>query len=137
MIEKYQKKISGPLLDRIDIVCDVSPVEFDELKKLKIWESSYDIRQRVQKARNIQIKRFKDLDIVSNSEISHSDIRYFCKISERSENLLELSVKKFNLSVRSVHRILKLARTIADLKWRDDIDFEDLAESLQYRGRGD
>ena len=133
MIEKYQKKISGPLLDRIDVICDVSPVEFDKLYNMKEGEPSCNIRKRVQEARNLQLKRFKNSKMLCNSEMSHSDIKKYCKISEKSKDLLKLSASKFNLSARSIHRILKLARTIADLWGREDISFEDLAESLQYR----
>lgn len=133
MINKYQKKISGPLLDRIDLYCDVSPVKFEDLKNIKEWESSNDIKKRVQKARDVQTERFKWTKIVSNSEMSHVEIKKFCNIDEKSEKLLDISINKFNLTARSVHRILKVSRTIADLEWRENISLENLAESLQYR----
>lgn len=135
MISRYQKKISGPLLDRIDLYCDVSPVKFEDLKNYKEWESSEKIKERVQKARDIQTNRFKKISIKSNSEMAHSDIKKFCNIDEKSEKLLEISINKFNLSARSIHRILKVSRTIADLEWNENISFENLAESLQYRQR--
>lgn len=133
MISKYQKKISWPLLDRIDLYCDVSPVKFDDLKDKKQWESSEDILKRVQKARNLQIERFKNLNIQSNSEMSHVEIKKFCEVFEESDSILKISAQKYNLSARSIHRILKISRTIADLEWNENISFENLTEALQYR----
>ena len=134
MISKYQKKISWPLLDRIDIYCDVSPIKYDDLKDIEEWESSEDIWKRVQNARNIQIKRFENYkNIKSNSEMSHAEIWKFCELDEASDNFLKLSVEKYNLSARWIHRLLKLAKTIADLDWNEKISFENLAEAVSYR----
>jgi len=135
MISKYQKKISWPLLDRIDLYCDVSPVKFEDLKSMKEWESSKEIRKRVQKSKDIQIERFKNLNIQSNSEMSHVEIKEFCEIWEDSEWILKLSAQKYNLSARSIHRVLKISRTIADLQWIEEISFENIAEALQYRSK--
>jgi len=134
MISKYQKKISWPLLDRIDIYCDVSPIKYDDLKDIKEWESSEEIWKRVQISRDIQIKRFKNFKwINSNSEMSHAEIWKYCELDDTSDNFLKLSVEKYNLSARWIHRLLKLARTIADLDWNEKISFENLAEAVSYR----
>lgn len=133
MVTRYQKKISWPLLDRIDIYCDVSPVKYDDLKNTKNWETSDEISERVQKAKNIQLERFKNTEIKSNSEMSHSDIQKFCELNDESDSFLKLSVDKYKLSARWIHRLLKLARTIADLDWNEKISFENLAEAVSYR----
>lgn len=132
-VDRYQKKISGPLLDRIDLYVDVSPVKFDQLKSQKSEESSAEIRSRVTRAKKIQYERFKDLAISSNAEMGNQEIKKYCQIPADAQQLLDLAVKQMNLSARGYHRVLKTARTIADLAGREDILMDDVAESLQYR----
>ena len=134
-ILKYQKKISGPMLDRIDIQLDVPSVKVEKLtngQKNKN-ESSLSIRKRVQFARNIQTKRFKNSKIISNSEMQNKDIKKYCQLSEECLNLLKIAVSNMHLSARSYQRIIKLSRTIADLENSKDIKPNHIAESLQYR----
>lgn len=132
-VEKYKKKISGPLLDRIDLHVEVPRVPFEKLSSDSMSENSKTIRARVEKAREIQNQRFKDSPYTSNSEMKNKDIKNFCKLNESSINLLRQAVTHMNLSARSYHRILKLSRTIADLDGTKDIATEHVAEALQYR----
>ena len=135
-IQKYQKKLSGPLLDRIDLHIDISPVKFDKLQNKEKSEASADILVRVQNARDIQTERFKEFkNITSNSEMGPDEISIFCKISEDSKQLLNHAVTQFGLSARSYHRILKVARSIADLENSDTIETHNIAEALQYRSK--
>ncbi len=133
-IMKYQKKISGPLLDRIDLCVEVGRIEYDKLTSDSPGESSEDIQGRVQKARDVQTERFKHLkDIKTNSEMSIKEIKEYCKLSEAEQNFMKTAVVKMYLSARSYHRILKLARTIADLEGVEVLAINHLAEALQYR----
>lgn len=132
-ILKYQKKISGPLLDRIDLHINVPKIDFKKLEDDTRGESSVSIRTRIQKARDIQTTRFKNKRIITNSEMSSQMIKEICKIDEASKNLLRLAVEKQNLSARSYFRILKIARTIADLEGIENINSKHVAEALQYR----
>ena len=137
VIKRYQKKLSGPLLDRIDLYCSVSPVSFRELQAPGQNESSKDIQKRIEKAREIQQKRFQDLSITVNSEMSSNVIRKICPLDSKSDLLLEQAVQKVHLSARGYYRILKVARTIADLSGEKKVKYEHIAEALQYRRRGD
>lgn len=132
-IIKYHKKISGPLLDRIDLHLEVPRLEVEKLFEEKVGESSKEIRKRVEKAREIQRKRFKKTKIFTNAEIGPKEIKKFCPIDKEGEDLLKEAIKKFSLSVRAYHRILKVARTIADLEEKEKIAFNHLAEAIQYR----
>jgi magnesium chelatase family protein len=134
-ISKYQKKISGPLLDRIDIHLDVPAVEVEKLTGDIVSEDSNTIRKRVEKARNIQKERFKGSKILTNSEMSNSQIKQFCTISQDALDLLKMAIAQLNLSARSYHRVLKLSRTIADLENSEHIKTEHVGEALQYRAR--
>lgn len=136
-IIRYQKKISGPLLDRIDLHVEVPRVKFDKLSSDTLGESSADIRERVESARNIQTARFQDLNIHCNSEMRNSEIRQFCKLDDQSIDLLRAAVTQMHLSARAYNRILKLARTIADLGKSDDIKLDHIAEALQFRAKVD
>lgn len=131
----YQKRVSGPMLDRIDIHLDVPAVKVEKLtaSERKDIESSKQIRKRVQKARDIQIKRFKKFKIASNSEMTNRDLKKFCELSDECLNLLKLAVSKMNLSARSYNRVIKIGRTIADLEGSKEIKPQHLAEALQYR----
>lgn len=134
-ILRYQKRISGPMLDRIDIHLDVPAVKVEKLtsKERTVNETSKQIRKRVQKARDIQTIRFKNAKISSNSEMNNKDIKKYCELSDDCLNLLKLAVSKMNLSARSYQRVIKLARTIADLEHSKEIKTSHIAESLQYR----
>ncbi len=133
-IKRYWSRLSGPLLDRIDLQIEVSRLSEEELlNKKPSGESSADIRKRVVKARNIQINRFKDEKIVSNSQMSPKQVRKYCRLEPASEELLKTAITRFNLSGRSYDRILKLARTIADLKQSENIASVHIAEAIQYR----
>lgn len=136
-ILRYRKKISGPLLDRIDIHLDVPAVRVDKLttQSNTTEESSKKIRQRVQKARDIQTKRFAKTQITANAEISSRDAKKYCELSDECLSLLSMAATKLRLSARSYHRIVKLARTIADLDSSETIKPQHLAEALQYRSR--
>jgi magnesium chelatase family protein len=132
-IAKYQKKISGPLLDRIDLYVDISPVKFEKLSGKKTGETSEEIKQRVSAARKRQELRFKNENRTSNSEMGVNEIERYCSIDDSAKDLLSQAMKQFQLSGRAFHRILKLSRTIADLADSQKIQTPHIAEALQYR----
>lgn len=132
-IREYFSKISGPLLDRIDMFIDVAPVKYEELEATRAVEKSGDIRERVVKARNIQLKRYKGFQIYSNSQLQPAMIERFCKLNEECRALLRKAFDKLGLTARSYNRVLKVARTIADLEEKENIELNHLAEALQYR----
>lgn len=134
-ISKYQKRISGPLLDRIDIHIEVSRVKQSSLMDSKMSESSEDIRKRVIKARDIQQERFKGGNISANSEMSAKHVKEFCNLSAQASVLLQNAIERFHLSARAYFRMLKLSRTIADLAGSDIIEVGHIAEAVQYRPR--
>ncbi len=134
-IINYQKRISGPLLDRIDLHIEVPRIKFEKLSAEKLAEPSESIRQRVERAKEIQNRRFKGKKIISNSEMSSEQVREYCQISDQTLDLLKNAVSQFQLSARAYYRVLKLARTIADLNNRDKIEISHVAEALQYRPR--
>ena len=135
-VTKYQKRISGPLLDRIDIHIEVPRVDFDKLTSDRLGETSAAIRTRVQAARQRQLERFKGSDIICNSDMRLAEVRKFCKLDETGDSLVRAAMSQLNLSARAYHRILKLARTIADLAGSENIQTPHLAEALQYRPKG-
>ncbi len=133
-ISKYMNKISGPLLDRIDIHIEVVPVPFKDLAEKRQSESSEIIKKRVIEAREIQTARYKEnKDIHSNAQIGSKQLRNFCTISQEGSNLLKTAMERLGLSARAYDRILKVARTIADLEKSENIDTHHLAEAIQYR----
>jgi magnesium chelatase family protein len=132
-IKKYQHRLSGPLMDRIDLHITVPRVEISELSSDNNTENTADIKDRVEKAREIQLARFAKSKIVSNAEMGVKDIDVHCNIDQVSRQLLDSAVNRFALSARAYHRILKVARTIADLAGCESIDSNHIAESLQYR----
>ncbi|MCF7836192.1 YifB family Mg chelatase-like AAA ATPase [Candidatus Gracilibacteria bacterium] len=133
-IERYQKKLSGPLLDRIDLHIDVPRVKFEKLDASSEGnESSESIRAKVQAARDMQTERFKNLHIHANSEMSSEQTKKFCEVDSQTKDLLQQAVSHFQLSARAYYRILKLARTIADLEGVEKIQTKHIAEALQYR----
>lgn len=132
-ISKYQRKISGPLLDRIDLHITVQPVKLEKLHSHSKSESSKDVRQRVVATRNIQLKRFKDEKIFTNSEMNSNQIKKYCALDTATNNLLLKAAHSLKLSARSFHKILKMARTIADLENSENININHISEALQYR----
>lgn len=132
-IQRYWSKISGPLLDRIDIHVEVPSVEWRDLTAPSDGEASETIRERVNKARQIQIARFERVGIFSNAQMTSALIKKHCKLGEDSMKFLEKAVEKLGLSARAYHRILKIARTIADLEPSQDIQAPHVAEAIQYR----
>ena len=133
MITRYQKRISGPILDRIDMHISVPAVKVEKLTSKFKSESSSIIQKRVQKARDIQLKRFKGLKITSNAEMNNKQLKAFCNLDEASILLLKQAISKLNLSARAFHRVIKIARTIADLEGSIKIKSNHVAEALQYR----
>ena len=134
IVQKYLSKISGPLLDRIDLHVEVTPVNFSELSSERLSEKSEVIRERVIKAREIQQKRFAEKpDLHCNAQMGSKMVRQVCKISEAGQALLKKAMEKLGLSARAYDRILKVARTIADLAGAEDIQIEHLAEAIQFR----
>jgi len=134
-VTKYQKRISGPLLDRIDIHIEVPRVEFEKLSDNRLGEPSTKIQERVERARQIQHDRFADTDTSCNSDMHPSEVRQFCQLDEPGRLLMKTAMNQLNLSARGYHRVLKLARTIADLAGEEHIKSTNLAEALQYRIR--
>jgi magnesium chelatase family protein len=132
-IIKYQRKISGPILDRIDLHVEVPRLSFQKLEEEKLGEASQEIRQRVENARKIQEKRFKDSGIITNSEMRSDQIKKFCALDNDCVLLLRNAVAAMHLSARAYHRIIKIARTIADLAGLEKIAAAHIAEAVQYR----
>lgn len=131
-INYYRSKISGPILDRIDIQVQVPNVKYEDLE-VKNSESSEDIKERVNRARKIQLERYKDYNIFSNSELTPNLIEKFCGLKEESKEILKKSFERLKLSARAYSRILKVARTIADLDGYKDIQSTHIIEAIQYR----
>ena len=133
-VQKYLNKVSGPLMDRIDLHVEVTPVAFNELSSQRMEESSACIRQRVIAAREIQAKRYALVDgIYANAQMSSQQLKKLCQVSEAGQSLLKHAMEKLNLSARAYDRILKVSRTIADLGNSEEIKNEHLAEAIQYR----
>jgi len=133
MIQKYLSRISGPLLDRIDIHLEVPAVAFDELADKSPGESSASIQPRVQSARALQTKRFERLNIHSNAAMEKKQICKYCSIDNAGEALLKSAMEKLGLSARAYDRILKVSRTIADMENAEHISSVHLSEAIQYR----
>lgn len=132
-IIRYSRKISGPLLDRIDLYVKVPKIKYDKLESEKNGEASKDIRERVERTREIQDKRFANSNIKINSEMNPKEIKMFCQTDNETKKILRDAVDNIGLSPRGFHKILKIARTIADLDDREGIDIKDVTEALQYR----
>ena len=132
-ISKYMGRISGPLLDRIDIQIEVTPVKYQNLESNIKIETSWEIKQRVDKARRVQQERYSSENIYSNSQLTPKLIEKYCILDKEGKKLLELSFNKLGLSARAYGRILKVARTIADLSQKENIEVSHVAEAIQYR----
>lgn len=133
-MQRYLSKVSGPLLDRIDIHIEVTPVPFEKLSEERKGESSIDIRKRVTAARDIQTKRFENSDIVHyNAQMNTKQIRKHCVLDEASKSLLKTAMERLNLSARAYDRILKVSRTIADIEGVEHINGNHISEAIQYR----
>ena len=139
VVTKYQKRISGPLLDRIDIHIEVPRVEYEKLSDTRAGEKSAVIRERVEAARQHQRERFMSGgftgDITCNADMHLAEIKQYCMLDEDSSLLIKAAINQLQLSARAYHRVLKLARTIADLAGKEAISMSHLAEALQYRPR--
>ena len=136
-IMKYRTKISGPLLDRIDIHIEVPALKYDELARKEPGEPSETIRERVNKTRQIQLERFKDLKrkkkIFCNGQMESKEIKRFCEINEECSKLLKNAIDRLGLSARAYDRIIKVSRTIADLEVVENIKPSHISEAIQYR----
>jgi magnesium chelatase family protein len=133
MVQKYLNKISGPLLDRIDIHVEVVPVAYGELSSERMTEKSDKVRERVVSAREIQAKRFAGANMYCNAQMSSKQLKTYCQINDAGNQLLKTAMEKLNLSARAYDRILKVARTIADLDNSENIETQHLAEAINYR----
>jgi magnesium chelatase family protein len=134
VVQKYLNKVSGPLLDRIDLHVEVTPVPFTELSSDKKQEDSSTVRERVLKAREIQAKRYEAYEgVYCNAQMSSKMLKEICVINTIGQTLLKTAMDRLNLSARAYDRILKVSRTIADLADSPDIRPEHLAEAIQYR----
>ena len=132
-VRRYQSRISGPLLDRIDIIVEVPALEYEELRRKNPAESSADIRQRVNEARAVQRARFSGDETMCNAHMGTKELRQFCGLSPEGEELMRDAFDTMGLSARSHDRILRVARTIADLDGAEEIGVEHIAEAIQYR----
>lgn len=132
-IARYMGRISGPLLDRIDIQIEVTPVKYQKLESEGEIEKSEVIKERVNTARKLQVDRYKEFGIFSNSELTPKLTKKYCKLDEKSRKIMENAFEKLGLSARAYERILKVARTIADLDGKENIEAKHIAEAIQYR----
>ena len=132
-ITRYINKISGPLLDRIDIQVEVNEVKYKNLQDTSLAKSSKEMKEQVNKARKIQQERYKEYGIYSNSELTPKLINEYCKIDNKTSKILEDTFNKLGFSARAYNRILKVARTIADLDDKQNIELKHVAEAIQYR----
>lgn len=135
LVSRYQRRLSGPLIDRVDIFVEVPHIDYEKLTSEKPGEKSEKVRERVSAARSRQIQRFDGTRLSSNSEMTPAEVRDFCQVEESAQGLLKMAMKQLYLSARGFHRILKLARTIADLENAEIIKAPHLAEAIQYRPR--
>jgi magnesium chelatase family protein len=133
VVQRYLSRISGPLLDRIDIHIEVTPVGFDELGSRPEGEKSELVRERVLAAREIQYGRYEASGLYSNAQMQPTHLRSYCELDHGSQLLLKNAMNKLQLSARAYDRILKVARTIADLAQSESIRMEHIAEAIQYR----
>ena len=136
VVGRYQKRISGPLMDRMDIFVEVPPVEYEKLVDEAPAEDSCRVRERVEGAREIQWQRFRSCNFFRNSEMGPAEVWKFCSLDDGAKALLQTATQQLGLSARAFHRVLKVSRTIADLEQEEQIGVSQVAEALQYRSRG-
>jgi magnesium chelatase family protein len=132
-VSRYSKRISGPMLDRIDIFVEVPRVDFEKLSAPSNAETSVDVRRRTQAASDTQQRRFMDTAILNNAEMGPNEVYQFCEVEDSAQSLIQTAMHQMQLSARAYHRILKVSRTIADLSGADTIGVAHIAEVLQYR----
>jgi len=135
LVSRYQRRISGPFIDRVDIFVEVPHIDYEKLTDDRLGEKSEKVQSRVIAARSLQSERFEGTRLICNAEMTPTEVRDFCQVEESAQSLLKMAMKQLNLSARAFHRILKLARTIADLENGDVIKANHLAEAIQYRPR--
>ena len=132
-IQKYLSKVSGPLLDRIDLQVEVDAVTYEDLTEMELQEDSFSIRNRVEEARNIQKERFKGTGIFCNAQMNDEMIKKYCALDTKSQTLLEMAFKNLKMSARGYNRVLKVARTIADLNKEENISSRDITLAISFR----
>ncbi|MFQ6122513.1 MAG: YifB family Mg chelatase-like AAA ATPase [Dehalococcoidales bacterium] len=135
LVSRYQRRISGPFIDRVDIFVEVPHIDYEKLTDKRLGEQSDQVQARVKAARSRQLKRFEETRLTCNAEMTPTEVREFCQVEEAAQSLLKAAMKQLYLSARAFHRILKLARTIADLENTDIIKAHHVAEAIQYRPR--
>jgi len=135
MVNRYQKRISGPMMDRMDIHIEVPAVDYDKLASERLGERSASVRARVERARELQRQRFDGTSLTCNADMGPAEVRQFCAVDATGKALLRTAMQQLHMSARAYHRILKLARTIADLADSEGIQTAHLAEAIQYRPR--
>ena len=135
LVSRYQRRISGPFIDRVDIFAEVPHIDYEKLADNRLGESSAKVQARVIAARTIQRERFHGTKLTCNAEMMPAEVREFCPVEEAAQGLLKAAMNQLYLSARAFHRILKIARTIADLEKVDIIKAHHLAEAIQYRPR--
>ena len=136
LVSRYQKRISGPLLDRIDMFVEVPRVDYEKLMKPENAETSRQHRQRVEEARCLQLSRFESTTLACNADMGAAKVKEVCTLDDGARGLLRQATQQLQLSARAFHRILKLSRTIADLSGSEQIEVAHVAEAVQYRPRG-
>ena len=135
LVSRYQRRISGPFLDRVDIFVEVPHIDYEKLADDRLGEPSEKVQARVVAARSIQRERFRGTKLACNTEMTPAEVREFCKVEDSAQSLLKAAMNQLYLSARAFHRILKLARTLADLEDVEIIKAHHLAEAIQYRPR--
>lgn len=134
-VARYQRRVSGPLLDRIDIYVEAPRVPYEKLNSMRLGEDSATIRRRVVAARQVQTQRFHGTRLLANSDMGPAEVHRHCALDGAGQRLMQAAMRQLDLSARGYHRVLKLARTIADLAGIEQIGAAHLAEALQYRPR--